>query len=134
MSLAPRCPQCRVPLRITQLCVVCEAGIVVQRVDTISSADMAFQAPVPVSVAPVEAPSPEVRVTPPQMPPPQVQVSCGEPGCSNQATYHPAGLRRLQARGEFPRCTACKQERRHVSMTSAWKRYQAKHHQQPSSV
>ena len=133
MSLAPRCPQCRVPLRTTRLCVVCEAGIVVQRLEAVM--------PVPVLgplLAPATPDQGAAAVAPVlrgQKPPvPQVEVRCDMPGCTHLASYHPDGLRRLQAKGQPTRCAACRQARRHTTTAQAWQRYQTKHHVSSTAV
>ena len=61
----------------------------------------------------------------------RIEVPCGIPGCGVLVSYHPDGLRRLQANGHPPRCDSCKKQQRKQTTSQAWVRYKVKH-QSPS--
>ena len=136
MSLAPRCPQCRVPMRVTRLCVVCEAGIPVQHIEPrtqepirpsgllvmLQALAALEEEPPPVTGSP-PIPAPQERITTTAT----VTLACEAPGCSATATYNVDGLRRLRAKAQPARCLPCRQRRRKETLNEAWSRYKTKH-------
>lgn len=130
MSMAPRCPQCRVPLPSTRLCAVCQAGIVMRRVEYPTMSGILESSSPPRSSSPRPRAgrtnptvAPSSRITPAA----RVEVPCGTPGCGILVSYHADGFRRLQANGHPPRCDACRQQQRKATTAQAWARYKVKH-------
>ena len=136
MSLAPRCPQCRVPMRVTRLCVVCEAGVPVQRIEPRTQETMrpsgllvmlqalaALEEDTPPVPASPTIPAPIERITTTET----VTLACETPGCPATATYNVDGLRRLRAKAQPARCLPCRQRRRKETLNEAWSRYKTKH-------
>ncbi len=133
MSLAPRCPQCRVPLRVTRLCDVCATGIPVQRVEPrileplppkqllAALQDLCVEENPPPKEEP--PPPPKERVTTVEI----ITLPCETPDCRQEAMYNADGLRRLRAKAQPARCLACRATRRKETMNEAWTRYKTKH-------
>ena len=136
MSLAPRCPQCRVPMRVSRLCVVCETGVQVQRIEPRTQETMRPSGLLAMlqALADLEEEPPTAPVSP-ALPPPKeritttetVTLSCETPGCPESATYNVDGLRRLRAKAHPARCLPCRQRRRKETLNEAWSRYKTKH-------
>ena len=123
-------------MRVARLCVVCEAGAPVQRIEPRTQetirpsgllamlqtlADLEEEPP----TAPVspDIPAPKERITTMET----VTLACETPECQETATYNVNGLRRLRAKAQPARCLSCRQRRRKKTLNEAWARYKTKH-------